>query len=222
MKSLFFSGDVTQDGTLDRFCKTHSLELTAQSLLKFEAVPFAISKPFEVVFFSSIRSYNYFVSGISDLSSVSLACVGQQTAEKINEKNHSLSFVGTTAGDPEKVALEFKAWLGERRVLFPVSRQSAGTIAKAIPDEQKELVVCYETQLVDAVIDRHDLYVFTSPTNVEAFLKNNKVPSGAKFIAWGKTTEKKLIEKNLVCDAVLKESSEEELVRILESILDNR
>src|SRR3989338_6159721 len=82
-------------------------------------------------------------------------------------------------------------------VLFPLAKNSNETIVKNIPDNQKMIVRCYETILVEKTLNQHDTYVFTSPSNVTSFLKSNTFPEKAKLIAWGTTTAAKMREFGL-------------------------
>ena len=216
---IFFSGQLLANGSpLIRFCEDNNWDLKEKSLLQFEPVPFQILRPFDVVFISSIRSYNYFISGIISSDRICYAVIGQGTAGKMNLQNSSIVFIGNHSGNPESVALDFKEWLGERRVLFPLSTRSNETVARIIPENQKEVVRCYKTNLVEAVIEEADIYVFTSPSNVEAFLLKNTLSQSATLVAWGSTTRKKLVELGFDPRIVLSDSSEEALVRELKKI----
>jgi uroporphyrinogen-III synthase len=217
---LFYSGTVSENSPLRTFCEKNDWELTARSLLRFEAIPFTVSAPFDVIFFSSPRSLNYFISSIASLENIPLACIGAGTAKALKQHHLIPNFTGEKSGDPEKVAEDFKEWLGERHVLFPLAKQSNETIAKIIPEKQKTLIRCYETLLVETEIPVQDIYVFTSPSNLEAFLLLNRFPADAQIVAWGKTTDKKIVELGLRSAVVLEESSEEALVRILIESLD--
>jgi uroporphyrinogen-III synthase len=214
---LFFSSEAKAGGALQRFCETRGVDLTAVSLLQFNELPFTVDRPFDVVFFASPRSVNYFISHFSIPAASEIAAVGNGTAAVLTSLGYSTQFIGSKSGDPQAVATDFAQWLGNRTVLFPLSMQSNETIAAAVPEDQKIIVRCYETLPVWQEIPKQDVYVFTSPSNVEAFLQKNELPSDSTLIAWGKTTEKKLVSLGLKPDAVLEESSEECLVVQLES-----
>jgi uroporphyrinogen-III synthase len=78
----------------------------------------------------------------------------------------------------------------------------------------KEVVV-YETVNTPEKIDVSQIYVFTSPSNVEAFLSQNALPGDAVVIAWGKTTEKRMLEQGMRPTFVLETSSLRELEQVL-------
>lgn len=216
-RKLFFSGEAGE--TLQQFCQQHAIELTSKSLISFKAVLFEIRHPFDVVFISSKRSFNYFISQVKNYQSFDYAVIGQETANYLNDLISSIKFIGEYSGKPEQVGQDFSNWLGDRRVLFPVSLRSQKTVASAVPDTQKEIVYCYDTLLVREVVEQHDLYVFTSPSNVEAFLLENAFPADCTIVAWGTTTAKYMRSRGVEPSITLERSSEAELVEVLQNRL---
>ncbi|MDH4471991.1 MAG: uroporphyrinogen-III synthase [Fluviicola sp.] len=215
---LFFSGSAKPNGALLSFCENAGWELTQQPLIRFEKLAFTLPEHFDVVFFSSPRSVDYFFSENEINSSYKIACLGSGTAAVIQAKSLIPNFVGKYSGKPEEVGKEFSQWLGTRTVLFPLAKHSNETVLKTISDNQKMVVRCYETILVEKTIDQHDIYMFTSPSNVISFLKSNTFPESSQLIAWGTTTASKMREFGLEPSVVLKESSESALVETLMNI----
>ncbi len=74
-------------------------------------------------------------------------------------------------------------------VLFPVSSRSMGSISSAFPPAQIECLTVYRTILNPRVVEACAVYIFTSPSNAEAFLLQNTIPGGAKVIAKGTSTQ---------------------------------
>jgi uroporphyrinogen-III synthase len=107
---------------------------------------------------------------------------------------------GRHPGNPAQTALDFHAWAGNRRVLFPVSDRSLGSISAAFPENQKEVVPVYQTTLVPQKIKECSIYLFTSPSNAESFLLCNTLPSKAKVIAWGESTRSFLSLRGIESD----------------------
>ncbi len=60
--------------------------------------------------------------------------------------------------------------------------------------------------------------VFTSPSNVEAFIQKNKISNDQQVIAWGNTTKAFLEKESINVDHTLERSSFEELMNYLRSI----
>lgn len=203
---------------LPAFCKENSFALTAQSLIDFKPIDFEVKADFDVIFFSSIRAFDFYTQ-VAKTEGKLLACIGESTAKRIEEKGYRLDFIGSAAGIPAIVAQEFRMWLGNQKVLIPISVQSNRSISKALNPSQFHEVMVYETITKSEVLAAQQVYIFTSPSNVESFLQKNSLPEDAKIIAWGKTTEQRLKSFGLSCEAVLKTSTERELVRILAQIL---
>jgi uroporphyrinogen-III synthase len=180
---IFFSSTIDASHPLAIATKTLCLELHAVSLLSFEALPAHPKHPYEIIFFSSPRAYTFGKPFIS--TSIKVACFASGTGKYIVEP---IDWEGKTPGNPKRTAQEFLEWAGNRRVLFPVSDRSLGTIPAAFPSEQVECLTVYKTILSPQPIAPCDVYVFTSPSNVEAFLSKNILPKHAKLIAWGEST----------------------------------
>jgi len=199
------------------FCEAHNISLHGQSLLRFEEIAFDVKHPFDIVFFSSIRAAEFFILKTT-LNSALVACIGQTTAEKLRNIGIHPAFIGTGPGESSQVADAFKTFVGKRRVLLPCSDISARSIANAIPPEQLEEVVVYTTLPSSVAIPKCDLYVFTSPSSVDAFLLENDSPKGLN-IAWGTTTAAQMTRCGIDVSTVLKTASEEEVVEVISSIL---
>ena len=213
MKSIYITKELEDVTQLKQFCAFQNIDLHATSQLSFEAVPFTVIEPFEVVFFSSVRAGRFFLRSYDGpLSSLQFACIGEETAQKFNIE---FAFVGKEAGNPEKVAEKFKNWLGDKRLLIPHSSLSHKTIAETIPSSQCESVCVYNTLLSPQSIPESEVYVFTSPSNLAAFLQKNQVPESAKVIAWGNTTEKALRNSKVQVSKTLIKAQLEELLEVL-------
>lgn len=213
MKSLYITRDLGDLFILQQYCSFGQIDLHAQSQITFEEVPFSIEQPFDVVFFSSVRAGRFFLRSYDGpLSSLQFACIGEETAQKFNI---DFAFIGKEAGNPEKVAEKFKSWLGDKRLLIPHSSLSQKTIAQVVPDTQCESICVYNTLPNPKVIDACDVYVFTSPSNLAAFLQVNTVPVNAKVIAWGNTTKSALQQRKVPITETLVHATLEELLQVL-------
>jgi len=216
---LFISKQINEIDSLQNFCQKKEIELIAHSFLQFEPIPFSINFNYEAIFFGSPRAVDFFLLQEKLNPSVFIGCVGEITAQSLLEKGYTPNFIGKSAGDTSKIALEFKELVGDRTVLFPQSSISNRSIASVFPEEQTKEISIYKTATYSKKISKCDYYVFTSPSNVDGFLKENQFPSTAKIIAWGKTTEKYLIEKGVKVEHTLKNSTVEELTEFF-TILD--
>lgn len=216
---LFVSSTLTNDHSFQQFCSENNILLTAQSLIDFKPLPFELNEDYDVIFFSSPRSFNYFIRFASVSPSALIAVIGNGTANFINDKVSSIDFIGNRSGKPDEVASAFKSWLGKRKVLFPLALHSNESVSSMIPAEQKIEIRVYETILSPTSIAPQDWYVFTSPSNVISFFEKNQLAKASKIIAWGKTTENELTKRNIPVYKTLDESAFAELVRFFEQEL---
>lgn len=209
-KRIFISKNPSEITSLRSQFEAKGYEVVAHSFLSFSPVEFEIQLPYDVIFFGSPRAVIFFKAGASISPNKLIACVGSKTAEVLESMGHTVDFVGKNSSDPKSVAEDFKKWLAEQksgfesltphdsrvqrsaRVLFPISNRSLKTIAGAIPEDQKEEVVVYSTDVIGKVIEPCDVYAFSSPSNVEGFFEVNTIREGAAVIAWGKSTERAL------------------------------
>jgi uroporphyrinogen-III synthase len=198
--SIFISKDIRPDSYLSRACAEHKLHLTGQSLIQISHLPFqAHAKDCDWVFFSSSNSVEAFFSQEkpSDWASKKFATAGEATANALGNYISSIDFIGSES-DMGTVSREFKAIIGEDKVLFPISDRSLRSIQTELDDGQSINIVCYSTKPVVSKIDIAQAYILTSPSNVEVFLEGNDgFPENAKLISIGKSTAKKLNEHGL-------------------------
>ncbi|MFK7784343.1 MAG: hypothetical protein AB8B56_04455, partial [Crocinitomicaceae bacterium] len=80
----------------------------------------------------------------------------------------------TSAALSPRGGKDFKRFLGAERsrsarVLFPISDWSLKTISSVIEDDLKEEVVVYSTTVIGKEIEPCNMYIFSSPSNVEGF-----------------------------------------------------
>lgn len=215
MQKIFISKDPT-DLSEELFAMQLAGSIEAKSLIAFQSVSFACPHSYDILFISSIRAADYFFSKCKNNSLI--ACAGEQTARKLFDKYQlNADFVAKKSGNPISEAAHFNTWRNGRKVCFPVSQLSVGTYTKNIPDSEKIILQVYTTQLNEVRIGPKDIYVFTSPSNVAAFFKNNTIASHAKVLAWGQTTNQALLEKNVLVTKVLDENQQEMLVKWLSS-----
>lgn len=194
--------------------------LISHSFLSFQALDFSIQKHFEVVFFSSPRSAQFFLERSSLKDDIQIACTGFKTADRIASLGYPVHFIGNEASKTSEVAKEFKEWCDGRKVLFPISNISLKTISSFFPKEKKEELVVYKTNIKEEQIPNCDTYIFTSPSNVRGFLINNDILKSAEVISWGESTTRELESNGIAVNHILMNATIEELYEILK--VDNR
>lgn len=216
---LFISKNVNEIEQLINFCQEREIELIAHSFLQFEAIPFKIQSYYDAIFFGSPRAVDFFLQQEKLDSSVFIGCVGEITAQSLQDKGYTPNFIGKSAGDTSKIGLEFKELVQDKKVLFPQSSISHRSIASLFPPDQIEEISIYKTATYPKSIPTCDYYIFTSPSNVDGFLIENQFPLDTKIIAWGKTTCNYLLEKNQKVEHTLINSTVDELIEYCKSAI---
>ncbi|MDB0011369.1 uroporphyrinogen-III synthase [Crocinitomicaceae bacterium] len=215
MSTLFISKKEEDLKSHFHLFKAKSITVIAHSFLQFEAVPFNLKSVYQALFFGSPRAVQFFLQQEEILDNTFIGCIGEVTAKPLLDKGIKVDFIGKSAGNPSEVAQQFKEEVGDKRVLFPQSLSSNRSVVRVFPLTQVEEISIYKTVIVPQNIPDCSIYVFTSPSNVDGFLKENSIPVNAKVIAWGSTTANHIISKNLSVDIILKEASIEELISVL-------
>jgi uroporphyrinogen-III synthase len=215
MMKLFISKTPEDSQWLKSFCDKRKWTLEAESLIDFSEIPFEIPAKTEVIFFSSKNGVRYFLEQAEIPANLVTACVGKETARVLRKNNIEPAFIGENSGDPISVGKEFLKFLGDKQVFFPTSNASLHSVANTIPDNQKTTASIYETKTIAKKIAEADLYIFSSPSNVEGFFKENTLPENARIIAWGYVTEKALMDRDFFPEYVLETGQKEELMEYL-------
>ncbi len=220
IKSLFISKELGEVAQLVAFCKQHCIQLSAETLIRFDAIPFEYSSDVNCIFFSSPRSASYFLNTVKLNSSQLIAAAGEATKNKIESFGYKVDFFPKYSGLTEQSSLEFAQWLGNKTVIFPVSTISNKSYASKLKEEQIKFVTVYQTQLVPKEIVDSECYVFTSPSNVEAYLEKNSLASEKHIIAYGESTNARLIEAGIQNAIVLKTSSIDAVIDYLQTQIE--
>lgn len=215
---LFISKPLSDLELLPTFCQQNNIQLTAHSFLSFEAVPFEIHSTFDVVFFASPRAVRFFTDAV-DCSEKWIAVAGESTKKTAELLGLTVHFSPKNSGNTTESSREFATWANGRTVLFPISDISRKSYSKHLDASQTIIVQAYKTQISTEKIEKNDIYVFTSPSNVKGFLMSNDIPVDSTVIAWGETTLNALeVSVDLKQVKTLKQSSEEELIKGLEGL----
>jgi uroporphyrinogen-III synthase len=190
--------------------------LTAQSLLSYSPVSFTCQPKFDLVFFASVRAAEFYLAQCAAPAIFGVA--GSETALKIEQKfGLKAAFVVQNSGNPAQEAVAFNQWRANRSVLFPSSNLSLGTYAELIPEQQKKILPVYQTNFKQQRIAAHQVYVFSSPSNVSAFFETNDLAENAQIIAWGKSTEKALKDRGIAVTHTLLKDQQTELLQWLKA-----
>ncbi|WP_341900340.1 uroporphyrinogen-III synthase [Fluviicola taffensis] len=220
IKSIFLSSDTDSSLPILDFCNENQIRLVRKSFISFQQIPFKVPNKWDVVFFSSPRSFDFFVSESFTLGShQQIACIGIETKNHIELNGYPVSFFGENAGKPAEIASHFKTWLGNRIALFPQSSKSNKSIESAIPESQRISLLVYKT--IDHPIVLGEVFsvlVFTSPSNYKSFVSLNAISKESIVVAWGATTAQSIKNDGIEVDLVLQTSTYSELLQILQKV----
>lgn len=217
MRRIFISKD-TQDLHEGLLALHQSGVLEAQSLIEFSAIPFVCPPAHEILFIASIRAADFFFKQCQ--TNAQIACAGLETAKKVAEHyQKEVHFIAQQSDQPQLEAQKFNAWRKGRSVCFPSSQLSIGTYAALIPESEKIILPVYTTAFKNLHIEEKDIYVFSSPSNVLAFLAHNTLSAHAKVVAWGSSTAQELAKKQISVSKVLNGQQQADLLTWLSKVL---
>jgi uroporphyrinogen-III synthase len=217
MNRIFISKD-PQDLNSGLLALQQNGILEAQSLIEFSAVPFACPPAHDILFIASIRAAEFFFANCQ--TSAQIACAGLETAKKVAERyQKEVHFIAQQSDQPQLEAEKFNAWRNNRSVCFPSSLLSIGTYAALIPESEKTILPVYNTRFKNVHIEEKDIYVFSSPSNVRAFLEHNTISAQAKVVAWGSSTAQELEKKQIGVTKVLNGQQQADLLTWLSKVL---
>lgn len=193
---VFISRNEDECQELSKTMEAEGIELYAISMLQIVAWKFHQPIPqTDWIFFSSRNAVRHFFGQSPKLNNQRLAAVGRGTANELT-KYGKVSFVGTYI-DTRLTALEFKELVSDATILFPQSQISRKTIESVFDRAHTVPLVCYQTTMNPQTIPSSSAYVFSSPSNVHAFFKKNKLSADAKVMAFGYPTRDALVQHGM-------------------------
>ncbi|MGZ3894763.1 MAG: uroporphyrinogen-III synthase [Bacteroidia bacterium] len=117
---------------------------------------------------------------------------------ELRQFGHRADFIGQNA-DTKFVGKQFASIAGSSKVLFPIAKDSLQSIQYQLNKRENAInIVVYETITHPVTIDpATQIFVFTSPSNVDGFFAKNKWNDNYKAVAMGDATEAALIRKRV-------------------------
>ena len=191
-------------------------------LIEFSPVDFQLNETPEWIFFSSRNGVRFFINGLNDtsrLSGVHFACMGEGTAQELENLGHSSDYVGT--GDPVQTAEGFVAMAENQKVLFPIAENSRRTVQEVLKSRiNATSLVVYSNQIrTDFEIHSFDIVVCTSPMSVKAYFELSAGKDIPMFIAIGDSTSKAVRKMGVDNCVTAKAANEYSLIQTLKEQL---
>ncbi len=187
-KSVFISSEM-EHTIFERMLNEYGFKILATSLIDTKVIEnLPSSAPAaEWIFFSSKNAVQYYLKKYTIHSHQKVAAIGQGTALKLKEAGFEVAFVA----DKESMQVsseKFKNLVKGEKVLFPCAENSLKSFENTLDSKQVIHFPIYQTLAKPVKIEAHEIYVFTSPSNVNSFFLNNTLPSNAICIAMGEST----------------------------------
>lgn len=211
MKRVFISRDL-EDDKVRFYAETHKIQLIPQHLIQFKAANKQPLTKADLLFFYSTKGVEYFVEvyGKDQLSNYELACLGPAAQKALVNLGFRPVFTGNGEIDICKKA--FNAFADKKQVLFARAEHSRQSLeVKDAKYSHTPIVVYSNTVQTDIPIPGADIYLFTSPLNVLAYLENGGNKS-ITAVAIGPTTFNSLKENSFKSIHQSETSSEKSII----------
>lgn len=198
-RTIFISRYLSEESPFIAKLTPLGYEVVGQSLINITPIRFTHTPPAKWVFFSSKNAIKHFFGQEPSLEAgTKFGVMGKSSAEYLAGFEKRADFIGE-GNDVKKIAKDFAARLGNDSVLFPQAIESLQSIQKEISFRN----VCYNLYVYktspkpDFNVPGADVLVFTSPSNVAAYLGKYPIRGGQRVIAIGASTMNKLKESGI-------------------------
>jgi len=194
--SIWISRDLKKDSIFRKVIKKNNHKITDESLIKLDSKNINSLPDCDWIFLNSAFALDSILHLKNDFNMKKIAAFGPATAKHIQKNGLNVDFIGL--GTPQQVAEKFDSIISSKEIVFiPSSNKSLGTVQGILKDSNKKILETYTTILIDKKLKHYDLLVFTSPSNVEAFLNSNKI-SDQKVISIGPSTTSALKNAGII------------------------
>jgi hydroxymethylbilane synthase len=191
---VFISRELPGSSYFRRVLEKHSVEVEARSLIRTVPVMTILNphilQNVDWVFFTSKNAVEYFFQLKPQFARpVKFGVMGSGSEDMLRRNGHFADYVGESV-DTAEVAQEFAKIANGLTVLFPGAESPMRSIHKALLPETKIIdLPVYATMREEVACGSSaDILVFTSPSNAEAYFKDNLLDNNQRVIAIGKST----------------------------------
>jgi len=196
--SVFITRDLDENSYLGRYLKKHEIQVDARSLIRIfptiNKLDSFILKRADWIFFNSKNAIEHFFNlEPLILKKTKIAVLGRGSESTLRKFNRIADFSGDDLGiETADIAQEFSKLVDGKTVLIPRAEGSLMTIQKSLTENTKVIdMPIYETVIEEQVDKTNaEVMIFTSPSNVEAYFKENLADPGQKIICIGHSTAK--------------------------------
>ena len=152
-----------------------------------KAIPYARPNHTDWIFFSSKHAVKYFFEGKPDIGKAKIGVIGKATSVALRQQGKRADFIGYST-DTKLTGKQFASLVKSGTVLFPQAKDSMRTVQQQFVNKYqvKDLVVYETIQKPVTDVPEADIMLFTSPSNVEAYLEKNGTISRTKNYCHGR------------------------------------
>lgn len=196
---VFITRDLTGDSYFKTVLTGMDFGVEGKSLIETVPVGFGLLPACNWIFFSSRQAVHFFFKQNPKLPDVKFGCVGKATSEALRKFGKRADFIGSS-NDTKMTGKQFAAKVGSDVVLFPQAKGSLRSIQQQFvkPEQVIDLVVYETLKKNSGEQPEADILVFTSPSNVEAYLEKFTIRKDQKLVAMGEATANELRQAGFV------------------------
>lgn len=191
-RSVFFSTTSAGSDLFVELLQRRGFHVTAKSLLNIQPLKIDELPEADFLFFTSKTGVQHFFEQVQPKGNIKIAAIGEETAREIQNHGYLVDFTGE--GESEEIASAFIASHPSLTVLMPQALNSNNKLSEHLQQHLNviHLPVYVNQPLQDLQLGYHDILVFTSALNADAYCRNNKILSQQIVIAIGETTKNHL------------------------------
>lgn len=219
-KTILVTRKLSADSLLIKWANKNKLNLIQQPFIEIAPIKNLEVPATDWIFFSSPQGVAVYLKNYA-IQAKYVAALSSGTAKELEKNNVAINFVGDAQKSTEEIGQDFFKLVNDKKhVLFPISSISLKKLASQGNKNQVINWVCYETNLVGQKINvSPDFIVFTSPSNVDGYLIENKIPESTQAIAIGNTTKNQLEKLGFKNVQVPTSTEEKDLIACLEKVI---
>jgi uroporphyrinogen III methyltransferase/synthase len=213
MAKIFISKYLTPDDNWALHLTNEGHIVTGVSCIETQTIFIEEIPAADWTFFSSAQGVKHFMEQHT-VTSKFIGVMGEGTQKALQNHGLQADFIGQSS-DPVLVGQALRQQLKpNQKILFPASEISKRSIASQLSDQEIIHLPTYRTIPLSVSINTQDIYIFTSPSNVDGFLISQDLPD-AHCIAYGPTTGNYLGQKGVKNLSILDKVSSDLLLRTI-------
>ncbi|MBL7897626.1 MAG: uroporphyrinogen-III synthase [Crocinitomicaceae bacterium] len=199
-----------------QWAEQNQYQLIEKPFIKTVAVTGLTIPAADWIFFSSPQGVQLYLENYP-VKAKKIAALSEGTAIELETAGLKPQFTGSGSMNTREIGQQFFKICGKNEtVLFPLSDISRKNVSAQKQTQQVIELVTYQTVLSSEKLNVTPAAIlFSSPSNVDGFLKSNEVDPSSHIIAIGETTAGRLQECGIKKIIVSESTAENQLVKTL-------